>query len=75
MSNKAMFDFKCEHCNKTHERYVYSDLLESFCGCGHMAKKVISAPSYLKVDGFRTDIYTEKWAKTREANARRNRED
>lgn len=65
MSRKAMFDFFCEGCGETHERFVYPELEESLCGCGKMAKKALSAPSMLKIDGFRSDLMSDKWAKTR----------
>ena len=68
---KAIFEFKCENCGETHERFVYSELKESICGCGKMANKIISYPAYFKVDGFRAGINGDKWAKTREDNARR----
>lgn len=71
MSHKAMFDFYCEHCGNRHERYVYAELEASLCGCGKMAKKALSAPSYFKIDGFRSEINGDKWAKTREDNAKR----
>ena len=74
MSRQAMFDFTCSHCGDTHERFVYPELEESLCGCGHMAKKALSAPSYFKVDGFRADIMSDSWAKKREKNAKRSRE-
>lgn len=69
MSRKAMFDFHCDKCGETHERFVYAELEESLCGCGEMAKKALSAPSYFKIDGFRTEINGDQWAKNRERKA------
>lgn len=69
--NKAIFDFYCTSCGTTHERFVYSDLEESLCGCGKMAKKQLSAPAYFKDGKFRMDIDSDSWAIKREQNAKR----
>jgi len=68
---RAIFEFKCDSCGETHERYAPSDLQESFCLCGKMAKKIISAPAYFKNGKFRSDIDSDSWAIKREQKARR----
>lgn len=71
---KALFDFACPLCNRQTEEYIDNAIKEIDCECGGKAKKLVSCPSYFKIDGFRADIMSEKWAKTRIDNARRHRE-
>lgn len=70
---KALFDFICKQGTVT-ERYIDNSIEQVDCDCcGDKAKKVTSPPSYFKIDGFRADINTEKWAKAREQNSKRVR--
>lgn len=71
---KALFDFECDECGMLTEEYIDNEIKEIPCKCGGTKKKMLSAPSYFKIDGFRADIMSDKWAKTRIDNARRHKE-
>ena len=63
-------DFECE-CGKHFEDIIDRELKETQCSCGKMAKKSISGFAYFKINGFREDLHTDKWAKSRTANSKR----
>jgi hypothetical protein len=65
-----MSDFECE-CGNKFEDYIDRDLKEAQCSCGKMAKKSISSFAYFKINGFREELHTEKWAKSRTDHAKR----
>jgi putative FmdB family regulatory protein len=68
---KALYDFHCEKCGETHERFTYMELEESACSCGNMAKKAITAPSFVRIGKWRSDIDSMQWAKTREKHSKK----
>lgn len=64
-----LYDFKCDKCNIVFEHFTHSyDTTGVTCDCGGLAKKQISAPRVLKIDGFPANIKEDSWAKTREKN-------
>ena len=71
---KALFDFHCNECDQVYEKYLDVTLEVIGCECGGKMHKMVSTPSYFKIDGFRADINSEKWAKTRIDNSRRHRD-
>lgn len=70
---KALFDYKCEDGHIT-EHWINPEMVEIPCSCGKMSYKQLSAPSYFKEGKFRMDINSDKWAKTREDNYRRKKQ-
>lgn len=71
---KALFDFVCQKCNRETEKFIDNEITEIDCECGEKATKGLTCPSYFKIDGFRADIMSEKWAKTRIDNAKKHAE-
>lgn len=70
---KALYEFRCPNEHLT-EDFCDSEIREIPCSvCAKTATRIISAgAAFFKIDGFRSDIMTEKWAKTRINNAKRN---
>ena len=68
---KVLNDYICNLGHIT-ERFIEPEVEVVECPfCLADAHKVLSTPSYFKIDGFRADITSDKWAITREKNARR----
>lgn len=69
---RRMFDFTCDSCGHTHERYVDVNCRTDTCPkCGSTAKRIIS-PVRSKLDGTDPgfpDAY-DKWARVHEQQAR-----
>lgn len=69
---RRMFDFTCDECGHTHERYADVEQRTDECPkCGAAAKRVIS-PVRCKLDGTDPgfpDAY-DKWARVHEQQAR-----
>ena len=71
---KVLNDYQCNLGHIT-ERFIDSSIETIECPfCLGEAHKVLSSPSYFKIDGFRADIMSDKWAITREKNAKRAKE-
>jgi hypothetical protein len=67
---RILSDFKCG-CGKVFEDLIDRDLKQAKCECGEMAWKMPNAFAYFKINGFREDLHTEQWAKSREQNSKR----
>ena len=68
---RLLRDFECPSCKEIFERYVDSESSVVTCDCGHMAHKMMSAPT-ISLEGI-TGAFPgahEKWARIREQKAR-----
>lgn len=71
---KQLNDYKCS-CGKVQERFIDNSIKEVDCECGLKATKTLDLSSVLfRVDGFPAGINGDAWARTREKNHVRNRE-
>jgi len=71
---KVMNDYKCE-CGKVQERFLDSSTKEVDCECGKKAVKMLDMSSVqFRVDGMPAGINGDAWARTREKNFIRNKE-
>jgi len=68
---KILINYACSSCGVETERYTIPEEECNPCECGGMAYKVLSAPRFLKIDGFPSGIEGAAWAKVREANSKR----
>jgi hypothetical protein len=71
---RGTFDFKCAN-GHVYEDFIDVDVQIIQCPyCSEMSEKQLSAPRLLRKDGFPIDIDGDRWAKTREKNSKRFRE-
>ncbi len=68
---RVINDYLCSDCMKCTEEYEEPEVLKMICSCGGVKHKQLAGYSYFKIDGFRSDINSEQWAKARIANSRR----
>lgn len=45
-----IFDYKCESCHKTDERFVKSQQDAVYCECGKQMTRMVSAPGMVKTN-------------------------
>lgn len=67
---RVLRDFMCD-CGKQTEEFIDNSIKELECECGQKSKPMIGSISYFKIDGFRMDINSEQWAKSRISNSKR----
>ena len=67
-----VYDFKCSN-GHIFEKFVSSDTKTSRCGCGEVANKMLSAPSFI-LDGSTGDFHGRhiKWVKEHEQAGKRS---
>ena len=70
---RMMRDFQCSYCSKETEAYIESDIIQITCTCGNQAYRMIGMPK-IALDGTDPSFpgAYDKWARTREQNARVN---
>ena len=68
---RMLRDFRCRSCDETFERYIDNNIEQVTCECGGLADRIIGMPR-VSLDGTDPGFpgAYEKWAKTREDNAR-----
>ena len=66
-----MYDFHCDQCGTTQERYLEAAVKIVGCACGHVAERVMAAPR-ANLDGTDDGFpgAYDRWARIREDNAR-----
>ena len=70
---KVLNDYVCNLGHIT-ERYVEPDAVVNCPVCEGLCQKELSYPALFKKDGKPIDIMSDKWARVREKNYIRNRE-
>lgn len=70
---RVLFDFSCNHCGKTEERFVDTDTRSVPCSCGELMVRDIATPT-VSLEGI-TGAFPgahDKWARIREEKFRKN---
>jgi hypothetical protein len=68
---RMLRDFRCRSCDETFERYIDNNIEQVTCECGGLADRIIGMPR-VSLDGTDPSFpgAYDKWARTREDNAR-----